>query len=803
MYLSRPMMTNNFKVAWRNLTYNKLFSSLNIFGLALGLTVAILLSLFIIQEKSFDDLPGKDRIYRYLSYIKYDQIAETWAGVPNSVGPTVKEKMPEVQLSARTLLNEFGENANITIGDKAFIEKRMYWADSDLLEIFDFHFLSGDRKTALTEPNTIILSASKARQYFGDKDPLNQTITYNRNRLLKVTGVYKDLPATTTFDAEMVGCFQSSGLASLTWDNASFETYIMLRDQKDQPKIAAYLPKMLEEHVGKEGTYYTLGMQPLADIHLHGQGVSFFSKRMGDGTQLRQLIYLTIALLLMAAINYMNLATARAQQRSKEVGIRKALGVSRQGLIIRFYAETALMTFISIVIGLILAIICIPLFNALSGKTLLYTTLSHPLFCIGLPVLWLSITLVSGLYPALIMSSYRPVEALQKVKQLRAVPVIFRHALVVIQSTASIVLIAGVIIMNIQMKYVSRQKLGYNPENVIAISTNSLKDIAEFDALQSTMEHLSATQHVTLAQAFPGKGENGRSLHKDSRDKQGAKMTCNYVRGDDVSKTLQLHMLAGRMVKEFHLADTTQDGERKYEIVLNRKALDYLGWTPEDAIGRTVAADMGNHTTVVGVVDNFNYSSLHTPVGVYNFNNAPYPIRYMMVRFKTGDLKATLQQYEAAFKTIVPNAPFDYTFLDSRLKSLYLADQQTADVLMAFSILAICIGCLGLFGLAAFTAEKRTREIGVRKVLGATVPSLVGLLCRDLVSLVLLAFMLACPIAWWGFGHWLDNFAYRISIQWWMFGLAGLVAIFIAIFTVSSQAIRVATANPVNSLRRE
>jgi putative ABC transport system permease protein len=796
-------MNTNLKIALRNLSFNKLFSSLNIFGLALGLTVAILLSLFIIQEMSFDDFPNKDRIYRYLSYIKYEGVSETWAGVPNSVGPTVKEKMPEVQLSARTLLNEFGENANITIGDRSFIEKRMYWADPDLLEMFDFQFLSGDRKTALSEPNTIILSASKARQYFGDKDPVNQTITFNRNGILKVTGVYKDLPATTTFDADMIGCFQSSGIAVPTWDNASFETYVMLRDKKDQPKIAAYLPKMLKEHVGAAGTYYTLGMQPLADIHLHAQGVSFFSNRMGDGTRLQQLIYLTIALLLMAAINYMNLATARAQQRSKEVGIRKALGVSRRALMVRFYAETALMTFISVVIGLVLAIVCIPLFNTLSGKTLLYTTLFHPLFCIGLPVLWLSITLVSGLYPALVLSSYKPIEALQKAKQIRSMPVIFRHALVVLQSTASIVLIVGVIIMNVQMKYVSRQKLGYNPENVIAISTNSLRSVGEYDNLQSTLQRLSPTQSVTLAQAFPGKGENSRSLHKDIRDKQGAMMTCNYVKGDDVSKTLQLHMLAGRMVKEWHLSDTTQDGDRKFEIVLNKKALDYLGWTPENAIGRTVAADMGNHTTVVGVVDNFNYSSLHTPVGVYNFNNAPYPIRYMIVRFTTGDLKATLQQYETAFKTVVPNAPFDYTFLDSRLKNLYLADQQTANVLTAFSILAICIGCLGLFGLAAFTAEKRTREIGVRKVLGATVPSLVSLLCRDLVRLVLLAFILACPIAWWGFGHWLDNFAYRISIQWWMFGLAGMVAMVIAIFTVSSQAIRVAIANPVNSLRRE
>lgn len=796
------MITNTIKVAWRNLAFNRLFSALNIFGLAMGLTIAILLSLYIIQERSFDNIPYKNRTFRYLATVNFDGNHSVWAGVPNRVGPTVQEHLPEVELSARTVLNDFGENANFAIGEHTVVENRMYWADPDITDIFDLHFLYGDRKTALREPNSIILAASKAKQYFGKDNPMNKTILYNRRLVLKVTGVYEDLPANSTFDAAVIGTFSSSNFTGLTWDNASFETWIRLRHADDMKKVAAYLPKMIYDNVSKEGTYYTLSLQPLSEVHFDTTVKSGYSLRTGDATQLGQLAYLAIALLLMAAINYMNLSTARAQQRSKEVGIRKTLGVSRKALVGKFYAETAVLTLLSIICGLMLAIIAIPLFNSLSGKMLMYQTLSHPVFLVGLPVLWLAVTLIAGLYPAMILSSYSPIEALKKYSTPRSAPVIFRHALVVIQFSASIILIVGVVVMNVQMKYVSQRKLGYQPENVMAIRLNAIKSREEFDALKDKMNTLSPTQAMCLSQAFPGKGENSRTLHKTSEDKQGAMLTCNFIQGD-VTQVLQLKLLAGRMVRDFQQSDTTADGKPRFEVVLNKAAVDYLGLTPQEAIGRKVLADIGDHTTIVGVVDNFNYSSLHTPIGPYCFSNSSAGLRYVLVRFKTGDLGATMQQYEAAYKEILPEGAFDYTFLDSELKTLYLADEQMAAVLTAFSLLAILVGCLGLFGLATYTAEKRTKEIGVRKVMGATVFSLVKLLCFDLVKLVLLSFIIACPLAYWGFGKWLENFAYRIDMQWWMFGLGGLIAFVIALCTVSTQAIRAAVANPIRSLRSE
>jgi len=780
-----------------------MFSILNIFGLALGLAVALLLSLFIIQEYSSNQVPNREKIFRYLAHINYNGNNEIWAGVPNAIGPTVKDQIPQVKWSARTLLNGFGDNASIRVGNDAFTEGRLYWADPDIVQIFDLHFVHGDRNTALTEPNTIVLSESKAKQYFGDENPIGKTIEMDRTTTLKVTGVYADLPATCTFDAELIGSFSSTFFAkNITWDNASFETWIMLREVGDRQQVENYLSKMMKERFGSEGTYYTLSLQALKDVHLHSTEINTYSTRKGDAAQLRQLTYLAIALLLMAAINYMNLATARAQQRSKEVGVSKTLGANRKGLLWKFYAETALLTCIAICFGLILAILGIPMFNALSGKTLVYNTLSHPVFWAGLPTLWLSLTLISGLYPAIVLSSYTPLEALQKGKVTRAGSAFFRKALVVLQFTASIVLIVGVVIMYRQMDFMSHKKLGYNPENVLAISLSSLKNEQERDALRNRIGALAPTQSMVVSQAFPGKGESRHTLRKDDADKQGVMFRANRVNGE-AENVLQLKLLAGRMVREREDSDTTKEGGWIFEMVLNKYAVDYLGLTPEEAIGKKPLADIGDNTYVVGVVDNFNYASLHDPMGAYAFTNTPEALRYLLVRFTTGDLRTTLQQYEQAFKQVVPNAPFDYTFLDSHLKSLYLADKQTASVLLAFSVLAVFVGCLGLFGLAAFTAEKRTKEIGMRKVLGATVNSLVRLLSVDFVKLVVMAFVIACPLAYWFFSKWLEDFAYHIDIQWWMFALAGLGAVVIALLTVSYQAIKAALANPVESLRNE
>lgn len=793
------MVKNYFKIAWRNLLSNRLFSLLNIFGLAISLCVFILLSLFILQERSFNNIPNANRIFRYLAHVNWDGGSEILAGVPNAIGPTVQADMPEVLYSARTLLNDFGQNANINIEHDTYVENRLYWADPAILKIFDIQLIQGNRETALQAPNTIVLSASKARLYFGDQSPIDQTITLNRNQTLTVTGVYADLPTASTFDAEMIGSYSSTNFHKNgdTWGNASFETWILLAHENDQHKMATYLPKMLNEHVDPDDQYFTLSLQALKDVHLHSSNISAYTSRKGDITQLKQLSIIALSLLLMAAINYMNLVTARAQQRSKEVGISKTLGANRKTLIGKFYAETAILTFIALFIGLFLAILFIPLFHLVSGKALSYSAFVHPLFYLGLPLLWIVLTLISGIYPALVLSSFSPIAALQKGKTMATGSSLLRKSLVVIQFTASIVLIVGVIVMHLQMSYIRNKKLGYNPENVIAISLSSLKSKEEFSYLQDNIRSLNKVESMTMAQAIPGKGESGRSLYKNDMDKQGASLSTNRVIGD-VREVLQLQLLAGKM-----LTDKKGKDDTLVQVVVNKYAVDYLGFTPEEAIGKKITAQLGDNAYIVGVVDNFNFSSLHQPIGPYAFNNDNESIRYLLVRFRTENLGQSTHQFEEAYKKAVPDAPFDYTFLDSYLKGLYRTEGQNASTLLTFSFLAILIGCLGLFGLAAFTAEKRVKEVGIRKVLGASVSSLVQLLSADFVKLVCFAFVIACPLAYWLFSNWLDNFAYRITIQWWMFGLAGFAAVLIALLTVSFQAIKAAIANPVDSLRNE
>lgn len=793
------MIKNSFKIAWRNLLKNRLFGVLNILGLSVGLTVAFLLLLFIIQERSFNDVSNQNTTFRYLAHVNYDGTNRVWAGVPNAVGPTAKEALPEIVFSARTLLNDFGDNANVMVGQQAYIESKLYWADPDIIPIFDIKLLQGDPTTALKEPNTVLLADAKAKRYFGDENPIGKTIELNRSQTLTVTGVYEDLPATVTFDAELIGAYSGTGFNKRgnTWDNASFETWITLRDASDRDKVASYLPAMLEKHVPEDNRYFSLSLQSMGDVHLHSADVQSYSDRRGSADQLKQLGYLAAALLFMAAINYMNLATARAQQRSKEVGVSKTLGATRGGLIGKFYAETVVVTLLAIGISLVLTVLAIPLFNALSGKELIFQTLLHPLFLFGLPALWLGLTLVSGLYPATLLSGYSPIETLQKSASTRSAAPFFRKALVVVQFSAGIVLIVGVMVMHDQMDFISQRKLGYSPENVMAIGLGSAKNREEINALRNEIGALTQTKATVVTQAYPGKGESGRGLHKEGAGQaDGIMLYSNRVIGD-LDAVLHPELLAGRMIRDRNPGDTL------VEVVLNKYAVDYLGLTPDEAIGRKVNADLGDKTYIVGVVDNFHYASLHSPVGAYAFTNAPESLRYLLVRFETGNLSETLRQYEAAYQKAVPASPFDYAFLDGQLESLYRSDRQAASVMQAFSGLAIFIGCLGLFGLAAFMAEKRTKEIGVRKVLGASVASLVRLMSAEFVTLVAVAFAIACPLAYWVFGKWLENFAYHIDISWWMFAVAGLMSVSIALLTVSWQAVRAALANPVRSLRSE
>lgn len=801
------MISNYFKTAWRNIRANRLFSVLNIAGLAIGIAICIPLFLFVMEELSFDNMyKNKQDIYRInLQTIAggYTTSSETWAAIPNAVAPSITKEIPEVKYAARMLKNDFGSPASLKVGQNTFVEKGLYWCDPDIFKIFDVPFVYGNPATALSQPNTIVISQAAAQRLFGKVNPLGKTISIDNKTQMLVTGIYKTLPSTSTIDCDMIATFLSSWAnKSQTWDNASFETYCLLSKAADINAVNAKLNALENKNVSKNDRWFSLQLQPLKDVHLYSAEISDgYSSHIGDIKEVRNLALLAFLILLIACINYMNLSTARSEKRAKSVGINKTLGASRGQMIKRFYAETAMIAFFAVLLGYALSFDSIYLFNYVTGKHLALNGLYSFEMLAGVLLLWLIVTIVAGSYPALVLSSFSPLTLMKKKISKNLFDILFRKGLVVLQFTCSVVLIIAVMIVSGQMKFINQKNLGYTPIGVVALSLRGVENLKQLDALKNNLKNVSSVTDVSATQAIPGSGASGRSLRKSETDKDGIDLkTCHT--DSHIINTLGMKLIAGTTLPEsLSQTDTT------IYTILNKKAADYLGYTPEQAVGKEIRV-MGFHTRVIvtGVVADFNFESLRKPIGAYLYyecNNAPEYINDILVKFNTGNIPQTMHQLEAAFKNAAPDAAFDYTFLDNYLATLYASEQTTSKVSKLFSVLAIFVSCLGLFGLAAFTAEQRIKEIGIRKVLGASVSGIVTLLSKDFLKLVIISCIVAFPVAWWTMHNWLQNYEYRITISWWLFASAGLLVILVAFLTVSFQAIKTAVTNPVKSLRSE
>ncbi|MDQ6902839.1 MAG: ABC transporter permease [Bacteroidota bacterium] len=797
------MFKNYFKTAWRNLKAHRLFTLLNIAGLSLGLAISVLLYLFIIHELSFDKMyKNEANIYRVITK------SETYgnmANAPNAVAPSLVNNLPEVKYATRLLKHDFGTNAFIKVNNDDFIEKSFYWCDSSFFKVFAVPFIEGNPATALSRPNTVVISESTAKKYFGKnsgdyRDVIGKTIVIDNDKTLAVTGVFKDFPENSTLDCNLIGSYSSTHFSkTLSWSNASFETYCVLNNDASVANVEKKINGLLDKNVPKDEQWFTLSLQPLNKVHLYSAGYSdSYSSRTGDIKEVRNLALLVLLILVIACINYMNLATARSQKRAKEVAINKTLGASMRNLVFRFYAETALLTLFALFAGLVLALLTLPLFNQITGKSLSIGDLNNLTFLGGLAFMWIGITLLSGSYPALYLSRFSPKLALQQAAPKGTMASLIRKGLVVVQFASSVILIIGVIVIFKQMEYVRNKNLGYNPENVIAINTGAAKSKQQIEVLSNELESRENVLSVSGAQGFPGMGVSGRAIYKSEDDKQGLNIGTNHT-SNGVIKVLQLKLLAGT-----DLPKVKAEGDSTVQVILNKKAVDYLGFNPQQAIGKKVKMQLGDNAFITGVIDNFNFASLHEPMGAYAFNNGDMePEKYLLVRFKTGNLPATINEFQKLFKESIPDSVFDYTFLDKYLNTLYAAEQKMQTVIFIFSLLAIIVACMGLFGLAAYTAEQRTKEIGIRKVLGASVRGIAALLSKDFLRLVIVSIIIATPVAWWMMNKWLGDFAYRINISWWIFFVAGITAIIIALITISFQSIKTAVANPVKSLRTE
>lgn len=796
------MITNHIKLAWRNLKSNRMFSVINIVGLSLGLAITILLFMFITYERSYDSYYAhKGDIYRTLVHTGESYGNQIFCTSPAALAPALKSDIPNVKYAARMLKHDFGQTAFVKVDDVNFLEKELYWCDPELFSIFDIEFLKGDSNTALNRPNTVTISQSTAQKYFGDVSPMGKTITVDNEKQLEVTGVFEDFPGNSTLHCNVIASFSSSWAAkNPTWGNSSFETYIQLKENTSVASTEVQMQAILDKNVDKEAQWFTLSIQPLEKVHLYSADyVNTYSNRTGDINTIQNLSFLALLILIIACVNYMNLMTARSQKRSKDVGINKTLGASSKSMIIRFYAETGLITFIALIIGVVLAFTSVPVFNSMTEQTLDTSLLFSGEFFSGLFIFWGITTLVSGSYPAFYLSRSSPKAILNPEFKRGAGIINIRKGLVVLQFAASVILIVGVIIIYQQLQFIQNQKLGYEPENTVAISTMGIRENTKTIALAKEFKSLSTVTAIAMAQGFPGVTVSGRMLFKNEADENGLQISTNHADSEAID-LLKLKLLAGKM-----LPKVKQESDTLIDVVINKKAVMYLGYSPEEAVGKKVMiGGFGGNASIVGVLDDFNFESLHEPIGAYAFHNAKTEGNsFALVRFNSAALPAIIGQLEAKYKEVVPDSGFEYVFLDKNIERFYSRERKTATMGIIFCILAIFVACLGLFGLAAFMAEQRKKEIGVRKVLGASVLNITKMLSKDFVKLVLISLLISFPIAYWLMNNWLQSFAYRITINFSVFVIAGILAIFIALFTVSYQAIKAAIKNPVKSLRTE
>jgi putative ABC transport system permease protein len=803
------MIKNYLKTAWRNIRKNKLFSFINILGLSLGIATCFIIMLYVQDELSYDRFnKNADNIARIVfnANINGGKINESVVMAP--VAQTMKKDFPEVQDATR--LQAMGAS-KVNVGDKVFKDDQFAFVDANFFSIFTLPMIEGDAKTALLQPNTVVITKSTAEKYFGKEDVIGKTLGLNNNAdFYKVTGVIEDIPVNSHFHFAMFGSILGFDQAkSDSWMYGGFHTYLLLKPGTDLKKMEARFPAMVEKYMGPQiqqqmglslkqfrtkGNELGFSLQPLTDIHLNSYTTTELEAG-GNATYVYIFAGVAIFMLIVACINFINLSTAGATKRAKEVGVRKVAGSGRFQLIKQFLSESILITLFALVIAFALVQLALPAFNNISGEHLSFDTKPILAF-IGLGLL---VGIIAGIYPAFYLSSFKPIAVLKGKLTTNHKSFGLRSGLVVFQFIISVALIIGTIVVYQQMKYIQNKDLGYNKEQLITIPNSyalgkneqvfkqqMLQDPRIVNATMSWYKPAGPTNYNN-ALAYPQGNDNlivdGVEYHVDEQ----------YI------STMGMHIVNGRDFSKDFATDSSG-------IILNETAAAALGWNTISAIGKTVIrqnADKGSNVPyhVVGVVKNFNFKSLHEAVSPLYMTL--YPEGGLIFKIKTTDVAGLLATMKKQWSSYNTDEPFTYSFMDDLFNNTYSAEQKTGTILNIFSILTIFVASLGLFGLATYTAEQRTKEIGIRKVLGASVSQVTRMLSKEFLRLVFIASLIAFPVSWWAMNKWLQSFAYRINISWWVFAVAGFITIFIALITVSFQAVKAAIANPVKSLRTE
>jgi len=806
------MFKNYFKVAMRNLWKNKGYSAINILGLAIGLATCLLILIFVIDELSYDKFNKKaDRIYRVDGDINFGGTHWVLAVAPYALGATLKKDLPQVEQYVR--FRDYG-GLSVKKDNEYVSESKVIYVDSTLFDVFSLPLVAGDARTALVDPSSVVITEKIAKKYFDTKDAVGKTLIVNDTTSYKVSAVIKNIPAQSHFDFDFFLPLHSPESREGNWLSNNFNTYIVLKHGADPKKLESQFGQVINKYLApqaqqvfhatmeefkKSGGHVYYSLTPLTQIHLHSSKTA----ELGPNGSI-QYVYIFSAIaafiLLIACVNFMNLATARSSNRAKEVGVRKVLGSGRGNLIRQFLIESLLISFISMLLAIGIAELLLPFFNHVSGKNIEIGLFSQSWLLPALILLMLFVGLLAGSYPAFYLSAFQPIAVLKGKLAAGFRGSWLRNSLVVFQFAISIFLIVGTVVIYSQLMFIRNRKLGFDREHVLVVR-NGYALGTQAKTFRNEVLNIRGIESATMTGFLPTADyRNDSPLFPDAGlDQKTAVAMQNWYVDENYIPTLKMQMVKGRNFSSQMKTDSSA-------IIINEAAAKLLPF--DDPVNKTLyyLTSIQSRETksyhVIGVVKNFNFNSLREQV-------SPMALFYseergkIAIRFKSADLASLISSVENKWKSIAPNQPFSYSFMDDDFKNIYKSEQRVGTIAISFSVLAILIACLGLFGLVTYAAEQRTKEIGIRKVLGASVGNIINMLSKDFMKLVLVAMLIAFPVGWYFMNKWLRDFAYRINIDWKIFLTAGLVAILIAILTVSAQALRAAVANPVDNLRTE
>jgi len=798
------MIQSYVKIALRNLVKHRAYSFINIFGLAVGLACCILILLFVQDELSYDrHYANADRIYRLTEFFDMGIREERYPSIPFPVAPAMRAAFPEVESIVR-FWKTYKHKPLIRFGEKEFYEDRFFFADSTVFEVFSHQFVRGDPRTALRTPRSVVLTETMARKYFGESDPIGKVLTFDERLQFQIDGVIKDLPSGTHFHYDFIASllameevFTLTGIPTgwmRSWYWNPCYTYFLLPENVSADNLESRFPGFIETHFPENlrGSGIAFGLQPLTDIHLYSN-LDEEPEPVSDVGYVYVFSVVALFVLLIACVNFMNLATARSALRAKEVGLRKVLGAYRTQLVRQFLGESLLLSALAALVAMVVVELALPIFNSLTGKELSTDYFASPTLAGLLLLITLVVGLLAGSYPAFVLSRFNPVDAWKGAGRRGPAGVSLRKLLVVSQFTVSIILIIGTVVVLQQMGYIREKKLGFERDQIIFFSLRGTTLKQEHQAFKQALLSNPDILGAAAVSDVPSRPVQVYPFRVEGIDER-LDLPALFI-DPDFLPSMGIDLAEGRNFAPYSSVDSLD------AWIVNEAAVRKFGWT--EPLGKGFQFGDGRRGQIVGIVKDFHFASLRQPVNPLVIKMNPFWYEFMVVRVRQGAISPTISFLEETWARFVPERPLVHFFLDEDLDMLYRAEDRLGKVFSSFALLAIVIACLGLFGLAAFTSEQRTKEIGIRKVLGATEQGIVLLFSRDFIKLVLVANLIAWPIAYFVMSRWLEDFAYRIDLSWTVFLAAGAGALLITVVTVSYQAIKAALANPVEALKYE